>query len=170
MKRVTFNPKEAGGSSAPTQHERRPLQCVADGCAWSASASVGGAPFACIGHQGIEDARDWPTITRRAAEFQWLADFIAEILRGINFPKPGAPLWQAVAAEFFAGSDWPWLTPNERERKAPDLYVYRLLAEARALVQGKPRPAAFVPHREHPDWQRTQRARAFAPNTTSETA
>lgn len=160
MKRVTFNPKDSG-ASAPVQYERKPMQCVADGCAWLASASVGGAPFACIGHQGIEDARDWPTITRRTAELQWLADFIAEIQRGINFPKPGADSWQSVAAQFFDGSDYPWLAPDERERKSPDLYVCRLLAEARALVQGKPRPKPFVPHRLHPDWQKAQRVRAF---------
>lgn len=162
MKRVSFNPREVSGAVAVVQNERGPLQCVADGCRWKASASIGGAPFACIGHQGIEDARDWPAITRRTAEFQWLADFIAEIQRGINFPKPGAPAWQKVAAEFFAGSDWPWLAPDERERKAPDLYVYRLLGEARALVQGRDRPKPFVPHRESEDWKRAIRKQSTA--------
>ena len=155
MKRVTFNPKDSG-SSVPAQYERSPLQCVADGCKWRASASFGGAPWACIGHQAVEDARDWPGITRRTAEFQWLADFIAEIQRGINFPKPGAK-WQQAAEGFFAGSDYPWLAPNERECRAPDLYVGRLLAEARALAQGRGRPAPFVPHSQSVDWTRAQR-------------
>ncbi len=155
MKRVTFNPKDSG-DNLPTQRERSPLQCVADSCKWQASASFGGAPWACVAHQGVEDARDWPSITRRTAEFQWLADFIAEIQRGINFPKPGAN-WQRSAEAFFADSEWPWLAPNARECGAPDLYINRLLAEARALAQGKPRPAPFVPHAQTQEWQRTQR-------------
>lgn len=155
MKRVTFNPK-AATESVPAQHERSPLQCVADGCQWKASASFGGAPWACIAHQGVEDARDWPSITRRTAEFQWLADFIAEIQRGINFPKPKTS-WANSAAEFFNGSDYPWLAPDDRERIKPTLYVLRLLAEARALATDRPRPAAFVPHSQSADWLKLQR-------------
>lgn len=157
MKRLQFNANDMGKGEVATHYEKAPMACVADSCKWRASASFGGAPFACIGHQGIEDARDWPTITRRTAELQWLADFIAEIQRGINFPKPGAASWQSVAAEFFDGSEYPWLAPTERERKGPELYLLRLLAESRALVQGKPRPQAFVPHRESADWKKAQR-------------
>lgn len=156
MKRLQFNANDMGKGEVATHYEKSPIACVADGCKWKASASIGGAPFACIGHQGVEDSRDWPSITRRTAEFQWLADFIAEIQRGINAPKPGAS-WANSAAEFFNGSDWPWLAPDERERKKPDLYVVRLLAEARALVQGKARPKPFVPHRESEDWKRSVR-------------
>ena len=155
MKRVTFNPNDSG-ANVPAQYERSPLQCVADGCRWKASASVGGAPFACIAHQGVEDARDWPSITRRTAELQWLADFIAEIQLGINFPKQGAD-WRNSAAEFFAGSEYPWLAPDDRERIKPTLYLLRLLAEARALAMGRPRPAAFVPHSQSADWLKSQR-------------
>jgi hypothetical protein len=155
MKRVTFNPKDSG-ANVPAQYERSPLQCVADGCKWKASASFGGAPWACVGHQAVEDARDWPGITRRTAEFQWLADFIAEIQRGINFPKPKTD-WRSSATEFFTGTDWPWLVPNERERGSPDLYINRLLAEARALVQGKARPQPFVPHSQSVEWTRAMR-------------
>ena len=155
MKRVTFNPKDSGERQVAT-YERKPLQCVADGCRWVASASFGGAPWACIAHQGVEDARDWPSITRRTGDYQWLADFIAEIQRGVNFPKPGVD-WRKSAAEFFAGTDWPWLAPNQRECRAPELYLLRLLAETRALAQGKPRPQPFVPHSESEDWKRLQR-------------
>lgn len=157
MKRITFNAKSET-DNAPAYRDRSPLQCVADGCQWKASASIGGAPWACIAHQGVEDARDWPSITRKTAELQWLADFIAEIQRGINAPKPGTD-WRTAAAEFFAGSEWPWLAPNERERQKPTLYVLRLLAESRALAQGKPRPAPFVPHGQSKEWLASQRKR-----------
>lgn len=156
MKRVTFNPKESGQQQAAS-YEKPPLSCGADGCAWKGSASGDGVKFFCIGHHGVEDPRDWPAITRRTADLQWLADFIAEIQRAINMPRPGAPAWQKAADDFFAGSEWPYLAPQDRERSHGGLYVYRLLGEARAMAQGKARPKAIVPHRLHPDWQRLQR-------------
>lgn len=156
MKRLQFNANDIGKGQVATYQEKAPMACVADGCKWRASASFGGALFACIAHQGVEDARDWPSITRKTAEFQWLAEFIAEIQRGINFPKPGAS-WQSSALEFFIGSDWPWLAPDEREQKRPDLYVYRLLGEARALAQGKALPKPFVPHAQTEEWKRAVR-------------
>lgn len=156
MKRIQFNANDMGGGVVAASYEKAPMACTADGCKWRASASFGGAPFACIAHQGVEDYRAWPGITRKTAELQWLADFIAEIQRGINFPKPGVS-WQSSAAEFFNGSDWPWLSPDERERKAPDLYIYRLLSEARAMAQGKARPKPFVPHAQTEEWKRAIR-------------
>lgn len=129
--------------------------CVANGCRFVGVADHGHG-FACLCHAG-QDPSDWPKITERVIEFEWLGQFIGDILAMHTKPQNGAD-WREFARQMMADS-YPTLLPNEHESLFADRYAYRLMSELRAFVApGLKRPGPWVPLRlRNPqDWSRAR--------------
>lgn len=153
MKRMSFDGRE---QSAPTPAYGKPaLACTADGCRWIASAGFDGRMF-CIAHIGEAEPKQWPHITAKTNELQWLAGFIAEVQKAVNSQVQGVK-WLELVDEFWRGTDYPELMPIERERTSPTEYLYRLFGESRSMATGKARPKAFLPYGQSAEWKKTQR-------------
>ena len=152
MKRMSFDGRE----QAPQASYSKPaLACTADGCRWTASAGFDGRMF-CIAHIGEAEPKQWPHITVKTNDLQWLADFIAEVQKAVNSQVANVR-WLELVDAFWSGTDYPELAPIERERKSPTEYLYRLLGEARAMATGKTRPNAFLPYGQSAEWKKSQR-------------
>lgn len=152
MKRMSFDGRE----QAETPSYSKPaLACSADGCRWTASSGVDGRMF-CIAHFGETEPKQWPSITARTNEFQWFADFIAEVQRAVNSQVANVR-WLEFVDAFWQGTDYPELAPIERERKSPTEYLYRMIGEARSMATNKERPKAFLPYGQSEEWKKAQR-------------
>lgn len=150
MTNQNSTPHGARPGARPAPASTSALACAAPGCPWVGSSGDAGR-FLCIAHVG-QESNQWDAVTRSAVELEWFAAFIGDIQRMVNFPRKGEPGWISYAAQFWATTD-PTMPPTPAECKAPELYLYRLFGELRAMTLGKDRPAQHVPQGQQSAWQ-----------------
>lgn len=93
------------------------LKCHANGCRLTASVSLGGGPFNCRYH-AFAESDQWPLITRRLGEHDWLLGLMADMGK-MERRKD----WREYATRFWAEAE-PGMIPHADESR--ELYAYRL--------------------------------------------
>ncbi len=134
--------------AAPAPQDDGPqiTRCAATGCPCRATISLEGGRWHCATH-AFAMPSDWPLLTERLRDNNWLLTFIDMLLVDPN-KKPED--WFGIATAFWAAD--PFGAPREFETRRG--YEYRMREELRWRLAGEKGP------RPEPKDKRTQRAKA----------
>lgn len=129
-------------NNEPQQPERDPAACWASNCPCKGSISLEGGHFVCTAHSAVP-ADQWPRVTEKLREHDWLIALIDDIARFDRNPRKDAPTWRDFATQFWQGTD-DYCIPHPKENAGP--YGNRLRGELlhRCGVL-KTRPAPRLP-------------------------
>jgi hypothetical protein len=129
-----------GNIKRKTQEAAEPvstLRCYANNCPCIGSISVDGGRWCCPAHAfAISD--EWPRITSKLREHDWLAAFISDVQRMDRLNED----WRGFASQFWASQDPPCV-PHAQENAIP--YANRMRGELMWRCGLSKRPQVRLP-------------------------
>lgn len=114
---------------APRDEEPEITRCIATGCPCRATISLDGGRWYC-GHHAFALPSDWPLLTERLRENEWLLRFIDMLLVD---PTKRPEDWRGIAIRFWSAD--PHGAPRDFEERRS--YEYRMREELRWRLGGE---------------------------------